>query len=162
VKRLAALVLVLVLLVVALASAGKGRTSTTINSSPPPPTTTRAPSSDAHAGVSLTHCDQNITVGPHTSCGFADNVFKAYAEALHAGPRTPANYSFHASSPATGKSYAVSCRASVGSNSTATCSTATGATVSFPVWAARVYNTSGSAPRTTSGEAPRPAEASRE
>jgi hypothetical protein len=162
VKRLAVLVFVLVLVVVALASAGKNRTSTTINSSPPPPTTTRVPSRDTHAGISLTHCDQNITVGPHTSCGFAEDVFKAYAAALHAGPRTPANYSFQASSPATGKSYALSCRASEGSNSTATCSTDTGATVSFPVQAARVYNTSGSARRTKGGEAPPPAEASGE
>jgi serine/threonine-protein kinase len=162
VKRLAALVFVLVLVVVALVSAGKNRTSTTINSSPPPRITMRAPSSDTQAGVSLTHCDQNITVGPHTSCGFADNVFKAYAAALHAAPRTPANYSFQASSPATGKSYALSCSASEGSNSTATCSTGTGATVTFPVQAARVYNTSGSARRTTGDEAPPPAGASGE
>jgi len=125
----------LVAAVAAVAGCGEQQTTTTTAASapeaPPPTTTSSRPTNE-----SFTHCDQNITVGPHTSCGFADNVFKAYAAALSAGASSGPE-SVEASSPATGKTYSLTCP--VAGGTIVTCSGGSGATVRFPVWAARVY-----------------------
>ena len=83
-KRLLGLGLLLVIVIAAVSSHGKGNTSTsTAAESEPPPTTSVAsaasPPKAQAARVVYTRCDQNISAGPHTTCGFADNVFRSFA-----------------------------------------------------------------------------------
>jgi hypothetical protein len=87
------------------------------------------------SGVSLAPCDQNISTGPHTSCGFAANVFRAYAANYQANGQQ-SSVTVTASSAATGQSYSVVCNLNSG---TVDCTTSTGAFVTFPMQAVVVY-----------------------
>jgi len=88
------------------------------------------------ARVSYTRCDQNISAGPRTTCGFADNVFRAFAREVSRGGSEPADYSVEASSPATGHTYSMSCSTL---EETTVCEGADHARVRFPLSAAEVY-----------------------
>jgi hypothetical protein len=153
VKRLVVLVVLLVIVVDAISSSSNHQTQTTTTESPPPVPSTpsntasqlRAPQATANV-----RCDQNIRVNSHTTCGFADNVFRAYAQALHAGTGSDLRYQVEATSPATGKSYTMSCQVHGGTGSTATCIGATDAIVRFPVVAAREYSNPASKPERSS------------
>jgi len=93
-----------------------------------------APSSPGSGG-SLSPCDQNISVNSVTSCPFAENVFKAYADQYQAnGGR--ANAVVAASSPATKKTYSMNC---TDKGATVTCTGGVNSYVTFPVHAAQVY-----------------------
>src|SRR5271166_3249144 len=82
-KRLFGLGLLLAVLIGALASHGRSSNSTSTGSASPaaltPATTTPAPPKPPTPHVNYTSCDQHISVGPATTCGFAANVFRAYA-----------------------------------------------------------------------------------
>ncbi len=88
------------------------------------------------ARASYTRCDQNISAGPHTTCGFADNVFRAFAREVSREGSEPADYSVEASSPVTGHTYPMSCSTS---EETTVCEGADHARVRFPLSAAEVY-----------------------
>jgi hypothetical protein len=140
-KRLAGIVLALVILVAALSSHGKTSNSTTTSAGPVTPSTaappTRPTNKPAAAHVQYAACDQNISAGPRTTCGFAANVFRAFAAKVSSEGSEPAEYIIQAASPATGKTYAMSCRTSAG---TTQCAGGTSARVRFPLHAAQVYN----------------------
>ncbi len=111
--------------------------------------------------VSYTHCDQNISVGPHTSCPFADAVFRAYAAALHADTSGTLDHRVEATSSATGKTYTMNCRghsANSGTESVAICTGGAGATIKFPTIAAQEYtnSTTTSPPVSEESSAPTP------
>jgi len=152
--------LLLGIVIAALTSHGKGSTSTTVasGSSAPATSATSAPPPAKHHAVriSYTPCDTNISVGPHTTCGFADNVFRAFASTISSEGSERSGDTVSATSPATGKSYAMSCRTNDG---TTRCIGGNDARVRFPVHAAQVYNQP-STPRTappSSSETPTPA-----
>lgn len=122
-------------IIIGAASSGSSPTTTTsgtVTSVPPKPAVKVVSHSDP-----MRHCDPNVTGSTHTSCAFAENVFRAYADALtpgsESGPET-----VEATSPVTGKTYTVTCPVAEGVS--VTCSGGTGAKVSFPVWAAREYH----------------------
>jgi hypothetical protein len=83
----------------------------------------------------LTRCDQNISAGPGTTCGFADDAFRKYAEALQDGDDS-SSVAVRATSPATGAIYDVECTAK---SEVVRCRADDGAYVRFPQWAAEVY-----------------------
>jgi hypothetical protein len=83
--------------------------------------------------IHYTACDQNISVGPHTTCGFADNVFRAFAQEAAQGSEEA---SVTATSPATRKTYTVRCGTT---HEVTVCTGGTDARVRFPLWAAKVY-----------------------
>lgn len=87
------------------------------------------------APSSLTSCDQNIKAAPNTTCGFADNVFKRYADLLQGGDDSD-SVELRASSPATGKTYSVTCLVA---GPTVKCRAGDGGYVTFPQEAAAVY-----------------------
>jgi hypothetical protein len=138
-KRLVVGGVLLLILIGALTNGSKHSTQSSTATTPlSPPAAAPSPRpSQRPAGAPVTHCDQNIAVGPHTSCGFANNVFEAYAQVLTSGA-TSAPESVAATSPSTGKTYSLNC--SVAGGGIVTCNTASGAEVTFPHWAARVYN----------------------
>ena len=113
-KRLAGIVLALVILVAALSSHGKTGSSTSTSAGPAAPSAavppTRPPGKPVAAHVHYTACDQNISAGPRTTCGFAANVFRAFAAKVSSEGSEPREYIVQAASPATGKTYAMSCR----------------------------------------------------
>lgn len=127
----------LAIVVGALSSHGKNSAHTTAANKPLTPTTP-AVAQPAHsaAHVSYTRCDQNISVGARTTCGFADNVFRAFARKVSNEGSERANYTVQATSPATGKTYHMSCQTS---NETTECSGGKGARVQFSLSAAQVY-----------------------
>ncbi len=84
--------------------------------------------------VNLTHCDPNISAGMDTSCPFAENVFKAYAEGSEAEKDAG---TFSVKSPATGKMYSMTCTTT--SSGSVNCEGQTGAFVTFPLHAAQIY-----------------------
>jgi hypothetical protein len=129
--------------VVLLAGCGGAETVTTTVGS-----VAEAPPVQRHlpARPPMRHCDPNITAGQHTSCGFAESTFVAFVDALQANPDRH-SYATTAKSPATGRSYAMSCRAS---GASVTCSGAAGARVHFPLHAAVIYR-----PAPTVAPAPR-------
>jgi len=86
----------------------------------------------------MRHCDPNITANQHTSCGFAENAFKAFVAALHANPEQ-STYAIVASSPVTGRSYSLTCRPSMPDGDPVRCKGATDAQVDFPIKAAVQY-----------------------
>jgi hypothetical protein len=140
-KRVLIAGVVLLILVGAVSSGGKHKTETTTSSSPlpePSATSTVAQPSSHRAPKRLTRCDQNISVNAHASCGFADNVFRAYAGALHQGASGEVSV-VEARSPVTGLSYSMRCHGQRGGTNTAICTGATDAAVKFPVIAAREY-----------------------
>ena len=136
-KRLLVIGVLLAILVGALSSHGKNSTHTTAANEPLTPTTPAVAQPAHHAArVRYTKCDQNISAGPHTTCGFADNVFRAFARQVSNEGSEPADYAVQATSPATGKTYRMSCRTT---NETTECSGGKGAHVEFPLNAAQIY-----------------------
>jgi hypothetical protein len=134
-KRLAVILFALIAFVGALSSHGNSHKAdnASIGSTPLVAGPTRsAPHHAAH--VHYTACDQNISAGPHTTCGFANNVFRAFA---HEAAQGSEEASVTATSPATGKAYMVRCGTTHG---VTVCTGGSGARVRFPLWAAKVYN----------------------
>jgi len=96
----------------------------------------------------MRHCDPNITAGTQTSCGLAENVFRAFAENYQSsGGTAPSTIS--ATSPATGQSYAMTCNSSAGNIA---CSGRSGTRVAFPMQAVVAYG-----PVSTTATTPAPA-----
>lgn len=122
-------------MVVALSSHGSGRnannTSTGSTSTVAKPTTPAPHHAVAH--IHYTGCDQNISAGPHTTCGFADNVFRAFAHEAEQGSEEA---SVTATSSTTGKAYMVRCGTTHGET---VCTGGADARIRFPLWAAKVY-----------------------
>jgi Protein of unknown function (DUF3761) len=145
VKRAIGVVVVLALLIGALSSHGKSSTSTSTSGATRAQAATgslasHAPDRASRASstrTSYTHCDQNISVGAHTTCGFADNVFRAFAALIDREDTALTDYTVEATSPATGKTYSMSCRTS---GATTECSGGRGARIRFPLYAAQVYS----------------------
>lgn len=136
-KRLLGIVVVLALIVGALSSHSKSSTPTPAASSAPAATTSSSEQAPVKAAATYTRCDQNISAGPHTTCGFADNVFRAFARDVSGESSDEASDdSVRATSPATRRTYSMVCRTSAG---TTTCSGARSARVRFPLSAAQVY-----------------------
>lgn len=86
--------------------------------------------------ASLTSCDQNISAGPKTTCGFANAVFVEYARLLQAG-EVESSVSLSAKSPANDRTYSVTCE--VIDREDVQCRAGDGAYVTFPQAAASVY-----------------------
>jgi hypothetical protein len=140
-KRLLGLGMLLVILVGALSSHEQSRTTTTTGASNEPVAAslpTAAPKRVTHHGthVSYSQCDQNISVGPNTTCGFADNVFRAYARAVSNKHVSPANNTVEATSPVTGRTYTMACRLD---HEITLCTGGHAARVRFPLSAAESY-----------------------
>ncbi|MGC2373606.1 MAG: DUF3761 domain-containing protein [Solirubrobacteraceae bacterium] len=134
-KRLAVILFTLIALVGVLSSHGNSHKAD--NASPGSTTAVAGPTKSApHHAVTHVHytaCDQNISAGPNTTCGFADNVFRAFAhEAAHGSQEA----SVTATSPATAKAYTVRCATTHG---VTVCTGGYDARVRFPLWAAKVY-----------------------
>jgi len=125
-------------LVSVIGSHGGSHKAAAISSTPSVP----APSSPARrhvvAHVHYTACDQNISAGLHTSCGFADNVFRAFA---HEAAQGEEEATVTATSPVTGRAYTVRCGTAHG---VTLCSGGSSARARFPLWAAKVYYKAGS------------------
>jgi hypothetical protein len=156
-KRLAVILFVLIALVSALSSHGNSHKADNASTGSTPsvaaPTTPAPHHTGAH--VHYTACDQNISAGPHTTCGFADKVFRAFAhEAVHGSEEA----SVTATSPATGKVYTVRCATTHGIT---ICTGGTDARIRFPLWAAKVYYQSAT-PENESNNPAEPEEASPE
>ena len=135
-KRRLGIGILLVIACGALSSCSDGVTTTSAsNESASAQTVSTIPQRHA-ARVSYTRCDQNISAGPHTTCGFADNVFRAFAREVSREGSEPADYSVEASSPVTGHTYSMSCSTSA---ETTVCEGADHARVRFPLSAAEVY-----------------------
>jgi Protein of unknown function (DUF3761) len=148
-KRLMGIVLALVILVGALSSHGKTSSPTSAGSTTPslPVPQAAAPSKSAAAHVQYKACDQNISAGSATTCGFADNVFRGFARKVSSEGASPANYTVSAASPTTGKTYSMSC---LTSGETTFCTGGHSARVRFPLHAAQIYNqTSSPRPKST-------------
>lgn len=98
---------------------------------------TYAPAAQTGTGSSgsLSACDANISVNAVTSCAFATNVFKAYAQ-QYQGDGGQGNAAVTAYSPVTGQTYRMSCTDNGG---TVTCTGGTNSYVTFPLHAAQVY-----------------------
>ena len=86
-------------------------------------------------GANLTACDPNISVNSVTSCPFAENVFKAYADQYN-GNGGQANAVVSAFSPVTKKIYSMSC---ANSGAAVSCTGGINSYVTFPLHAAQVY-----------------------
>jgi hypothetical protein len=140
-KRLLGIAVLLAALVGALSSHSKNSASTSASSEPQLPASPTAsapqPAKPRAAHVSYSRCDQNIRVGPRTTCAFADNVFRAFASKVSAEGSEPGNYLVRAPSQATGRTYEMSCRTTSG---TTRCTGGDGAVVRFPLYAAEVYS----------------------
>jgi hypothetical protein len=96
----------------------------------------QAQDSSAYAGPDHHACDQNITAGPSTTCGFADAVFKAYAAIDQATGTPQHSVDVEAKSPTTGETYTMTC---VWDGVNVQCTGGNDARVAFPEKAARVY-----------------------
>ena len=122
--------------------AGEWRLPRTVKAADAAPTPGPADASAEPAGqsaaatTSLTECDQNISAGARTTCGFADEVFKEYARILQAG-NDASTTTLEATSPANGQSYSVTCE--VDADAVVACTAGDGGYVTFPQWAAEVY-----------------------
>lgn len=133
-KRLAVILFALIALVGALNSHGYSHKADNVSTGSTPLVagpTRLAPHHAAH--VHYTACDQNISAGQHTTCGFADNVFREFA---HEAAQGSEEASVTATSPATGKAYIVRCGTTHG---VTICTGGSDARVRFPLWAAKVY-----------------------
>lgn len=139
-KRLLGLGLLLAVLIGAFASHGKSSNSTSTGSAPPAAstlaTTTPARAKPAAPRLHYTSCDQHISVGPATTCGFAANVFRAYVAQVSREGNDSGDITVSATSPATGKTYAMRCSPSAGST---LCTGGKSARVRFPLHAAQIY-----------------------
>jgi serine/threonine protein kinase len=101
-------------------------------SSPTPSTT---PPVTPSPSPGTTACDQNISVNSVTTCPFAQNVFKSYAQNYQANGEQ-SNVTIPATSPVTGKSYNMDCGTD---GTTVNCSGGNNAFVTFPMRAVQVY-----------------------
>jgi hypothetical protein len=138
-KRLLGLVVLLAIMIGAITSHSKTSTTTTSAATQEPAPAAAAPATtSAHhraAHVKYTSCDQNISVGPATTCGFADNVFRAFAQDINGGEGA-SDHTVQASSQATGKTYTMVCRTQ---EATTLCIGGHSARVRFPLSAAEIY-----------------------
>jgi hypothetical protein len=134
-RRLAIILFGLIVAVGALSSHGKSHNADNASTSSTPSVVVPTIPSPHHAvaHIHYTACDQNISAGPHTTCGFADNVFRAFAQEAAQGSEEA---SVTATSPATGRSYTVRCNTAHG---VTVCTAGTDARIRFPLWAAKVY-----------------------
>lgn len=156
-KRLGVIALALFLVIGALSSCGSSRNANnaSTHSAPTVATPTTPVPHRAVAHVHYTACDQNISAGPHVTCGFADKVFRAFAhEAVHGSEEA----SVTATSPATGKAYTVRCGTTHGIT---VCASGTESRIRFPLWTAKVYYQP-TKPKTESNKATEPEESSPE
>lgn len=133
-KRLAVILFALIALVGVLSSHANSHKADNATGSTALVTKPTRPAPHHVAHVHYTACDQNISAGQHTTCGFADNVFRAFA---HEAAQGSEEASVTATSPATGKAYMVSCGTTHG---VTVCTGGSDARVRFPLWAAKVYN----------------------
>jgi hypothetical protein len=85
-----------------------------------------------------TKCDPNIYAGKHTTCPFAENVFRAVAHQYGADEEFPSTVT--ASSPVTGKSYSLTCSSGGG---VVSCETANDAGVAFSEQSVLLYEGDG-------------------
>jgi serine/threonine-protein kinase len=100
------------------ASAPKGQTTTTVTSTTAAPGTTAPPSASSPEASDTTACGSSgvsVNAGT-TSCGFAENVQSAYFADGNSG----GDASVVATSPATGKTYVMTCTADGDNNVTCT------------------------------------------
>jgi serine/threonine protein kinase len=98
------------------------------------PRSSASPSTAGSPG-NLTACDQSISAGPDTSCPFAENVFRAYANDYQSnGEQT--NNTVSAYSPVTSKSYNMDC---TNDGVTVNCTGGNNSFVTFPIHAVEVY-----------------------
>jgi Protein of unknown function (DUF3761) len=139
-KRLLGLVVLLAILIGAISSHSKTSTTTTSAATNEPAPAAAAPATtSAHhqaAHVKYTSCDQNIRVGPATTCGFADTVFRAFAQDISGEGDGASDHTVRASSEATGKTYTMVCRTH---EATTLCTGGHAARVRFPLSAAEIY-----------------------
>lgn len=83
----------------------------------------------------LRACDQNISANSVTSCPFAENVFKSYADNYQSNGEQ-SSVTVSASSPATSQSYTMNC---LTDGTTVACTGGNNAFVTFPMHAVQVY-----------------------
>ncbi len=133
--RIAIILVGLIIVVGALSSHGKSHNADNASTSSTPSVVVPATPSPrpVAAHIHYTACDQNISAGPHTTCGFADNVFRAFAQEAAQGSEEA---SVTATSPATRKTYTVRCGTT---HEVTVCTGGADARVRFPLWAAKVY-----------------------
>jgi hypothetical protein len=99
---------------------------------------TSTPASPPSGGLNAVQCDSNVSAGSSTSCPFAEDVFKAYAEHFKATGAQSAT--LHVASPTTGQIYSMACKTlAAGELYSVVCSGGNEASVSFPLHAAQVY-----------------------
>jgi hypothetical protein len=98
-------------------------------------TASGATNGSSSPGSSSTQCDQNISAGPHTSCPFAENVFRSVAAGYQENGQIPTNIT--AKSPTTRTTYSLGCVVNAARN--VVCSTSDGATATFSVHSVQVY-----------------------
>ena len=149
-RRLAGILFMLIVLVGAISSHGGSHKAASTSSTP---SAAVPPQPSSHHAVPQVHyraCDQNIDVGPHTTCGFADNVFRAFA---HEAAQGEEEASVIASSPATGGAYTVRCATTHG---VTVCRGGGSARVRFPLRAAKVYYKAGGPDNESNASAPGP------
>jgi hypothetical protein len=158
-RRLAVIALALFLVIGALSSCGSSRNANDASTDSTPSVAAPTTPVPHHTVVRVhyTACDQNISAGPHTTCGFADNVFRAFA---HEAVQGSEEASVTATSPVTGKAYTVRCGTTHGIT---VCTGGTDARIRFPLWAAKVYYKSESRkPENESNKTTEPEESSPE
>jgi hypothetical protein len=153
-KRLIGIAFVLALIVSALSSHSKSNTPSTTTASAEE-SASASPSTEPQtvAVASYTRCDQNIKAAQHTTCGFADSVFRAFAHDLSEGGGE--DHAVDATSPATGHTLTVDCQTSEGHT---VCSTGGQARVRFPLSAAQAYYKPAPTPEATPSYSPPSAE----
>jgi Protein of unknown function (DUF3761) len=150
-KRLGAILLGLILAIGALGCDGGSQKTNQASSGTPTGAVPSAPvQHHTVRQIHYTACDKNISVGPHTTCGFADNVFRAFAREAAQGAEEA---SVTATSPTTRKAYAVRCRTT---HEVTLCTGGIDARIRFPLWAAKVYSPSTSPERESPSPSPEP------
>lgn len=135
-RRLLWLAVAIAILIGAVSSHSNSKTTTTAVTAAPvvPAHVASKPKRRSVSHVRYTNCDQNISVGPATTCEFADNVFRAFAHEVNSGGG--ADHTVTTSSPVTGKTYTMACRTS---GVTTLCTGGHSARVRFPLTAAETY-----------------------
>ena len=84
-------------------------------------------------GATTRSCDPNVSADTGTTCGLAENTFKAYAAAIKSGGT---DQTVQASGPLTGKTYSLTCSSSSG---TVNCTGGQTIYITFPYHAAEIY-----------------------
>ena len=99
---------------------------------------TNTPANPPSGGLNALQCDSNVSAGSDTSCPFAEDVFKAYAEHLKSTGAQSAT--LQVASPTTGQIYSMACKTlAAGELYSVVCSGGNNASVTFPLHAAQVY-----------------------